>query len=203
VKALVAERGRDPDRVKVMPGMMPIVGDTDEQAREKAYELSNFADFEFLRKDLQSLIADLAGRPDFTIDDLELDQPIPFERLVEPNAVKGFQSRYEIFYNVARSGGTLRDSLRVLAGGRGHPVVVGTPADVADVMETWFSSGACDGFQLMTSDVFDALDAITDKLIPELQRRGLFRTEYPGTTLRESYGLDRPPGRATTRVPGR
>ncbi len=203
VKTLVGERGRDPERVHVMPGMMPIIGNTEEEAKQRAHELSNFADFDYLRKDLQSLIADLAGRPEFTIEDLDLDQPIPRERLVEPGSVKGFQSRYEIFYNVAQKGGTLRDSLRVLAGGRGHPVVVGTPQHVADVMEAWFTQRACDGFQLMTSHVFDGLDAITDKLIPELQRRGLFRTEYPGTTLRDTLGLDRPPGRPTTPVKAR
>jgi alkanesulfonate monooxygenase SsuD/methylene tetrahydromethanopterin reductase-like flavin-dependent oxidoreductase (luciferase family) len=110
------------------------------------------------------------------------------------------QSRYVIFHNLARAGKTLRDCLRVLAGGRAQPVAVGTVEQVADFMETWFTEGACDGFQLMPSHYFAGFDAITDQLIPELQARGLFRTEYTGTTLRDRYGLTRPGGRQTTPV---
>ena len=74
----------------------------------------------------------------------------------------------------------------------GDAVTAQDTQHVADVMEAWFTQRACDGFQLMTSHVFDGLDAITDKLIPELQRRGLFRTEYTGAMLREHYGLGWP-----------
>ena len=202
VKSLVREAGRDPDRVKVLPGLMPIVAETETEAGRIAHELSEFADFEHLRNDLQAHLADLAGLPEFTLEDLALDEPIPQERLIEPSAVQGFQSRYAVFYNLACEGKTLRDSLRVLAGGRGHPVVVGTPRQVANVMEAWFTQGACDGFQLVSPHYFDGLDAITEQLIPELQARGLFRTQYPGTTLRESYGLTRPSGRPTTPIGG-
>jgi alkanesulfonate monooxygenase SsuD/methylene tetrahydromethanopterin reductase-like flavin-dependent oxidoreductase (luciferase family) len=200
IKSLVREAGRDPDRVKVLPGLMPIVAETETEAARIAHELSEYADFEHLRNDLEKHLADLAGLPDFTLEDLALDEPIPQERLIEPSAVQGFQSRYAVFHSLACEGKSLRDSLRVLAGGRGHPVVVGTPEQVADVMETWFTQGACDGFQLVSPHYFDGLDAITEQLIPELRARGLFRTEYPGTTLRESYGLTRPAGRPTTPI---
>jgi N-acetyl-S-(2-succino)cysteine monooxygenase len=198
---LVREHGRDPEMVKVMPPLMPIIGDTEAEAEAIAYDLSEFADFEYLRQYMQSWLVAPAGRSDLTIEDLDLDQPIPAEWLVDPSSVQGLQSRYESFSNFVRAGKTLRDCLRIFASGRGQLVVVGTVQQVADVMETWFAESACDGFQLTPSHYWSGFDAITDHLIPELQARGLFRTEYPGTTLRDTYGLRRPPGRPTTAVP--
>ncbi|MCU1345779.1 MAG: ssuD, partial [Acidimicrobiia bacterium] len=78
------------------------------------------------------------------------------------------------------------------AGGRGHRVFAGTPVQVADQIEEWFEAGAADGFNIMPPLLPQGLDAFVDLVVPELQRRGLFRTEYTGTTLREHYGLSRP-----------
>ncbi len=200
IKRMVSDCGRDPEVVKVMPGIMPIIGDTKADAERAAHELSGFADFEFLRQYIQTWLVAPAGRPDLTIDDLDLDQPIPADWLVDPSLIDTNQSRYKGFSSFVRAGRTLRDCLRLLASGRGQPVVVGTPRQVADFMETWFTEGACDGFQLLPSHYFAGFDSITDKLIPELQARGLFRTEYPGTTLRDTYGLRRPAGRPSTPV---
>ncbi len=195
VKQLARANGRDPAGVKILPGLLPIIGETEADARRIAHELAELADFDVVRHDLQSLIVD-SGVTNFNIEDLDYDEPIPLDRLVDPSAVPGNRSRYEIFHALAASGHTLEEVLRVLSVGRGHPVVIGTAQQVADVIEQWFLEEACDGFQLQASHYFAGLDAISGKLVPELQRRGLFRTEYPGTTLRESYDLPRPPSRS-------
>ncbi len=91
-----------------------------------------------------------------------------------------------------RDNPTLRELLHRLAGGRGHNVVHGTPVQVADTIQEWFESGAADGFNVMPPLYPQLLDAFTEKVVPILQERGLFRTEYAGSTLREHYGLPRP-----------
>jgi len=87
---------------------------------------------------------------------------------------------------------TLRQIIARLGGGRGHRVVAGTPEQIADAIESWFRAGAADGFNIMPPILPTGLDDFVDHVVPELQRRGLFRTEYTGTTLRDHYGLPRP-----------
>ena len=91
-----------------------------------------------------------------------------------------------------RHGSTVRQLIHELAGGGGHRVIVGTPEQVADDIERWFRGGAADGFNLMPDALPDGLEAFTEGVVPILQRRGLFRTEYQGTTLRDHLGLARP-----------
>ena len=103
-------------------------------------------------------------------------------------------SRAQIMIDVARRNNfTIRDLYRHIAGARGHYQVNGTPSDIADMMEQWVSERACDGFNVMPPLFPDSLQEFVDLVIPELQRRGVFRTRYEATTLRGNLGLTRPP----------
>jgi len=93
---------------------------------------------------------------------------------------------------VERERPTLRELLHRLAGARGHHVVAGSPTDIADIITEWFLNGAADGFNVMPPLYPQLLEAFTEKVVPILQDRGLFRTEYTGTTLRDHFGLSRP-----------
>ncbi len=124
---------------------------------------------------------DLSGYP--------LDEPLPELPLTET----GQRSRQQLLSSLAKDGQlTLRQLALKIAGGRGHLSVVGTAADVADVLQQWFEQGGADGFNLMPPTVPDGLDDFARLVVPELQRRGLFRTRYEGRTLRENLGLARP-----------
>jgi alkanesulfonate monooxygenase SsuD/methylene tetrahydromethanopterin reductase-like flavin-dependent oxidoreductase (luciferase family) len=90
---------------------------------------------------------------------------------------------------------TLRELLAKLGGGRGHQVVAGTPEQIADHIELWFTNGAADGFNVMPPLLPSGLEDFVSFVVPELRKRGLFRSEYTGTTLREHYGLSRPVSR--------
>ena len=123
--------------------------------------------------------------------DADLDAPLP---PVPPvSAIRGNKSRAQLIHDLAaRENLTVREILVRLAGGRGHRVLVGTPEQVADDLQTWFERGAADGFNIMAPTLPGGLEAFVDEVVPVLQRRGLFRTEYEGRTLREHYGLARP-----------
>jgi hypothetical protein len=111
----------------------------------------------------------------------------------DPSSVEAARSRTEVILNlVRRDRPTLRQLLGYLAMARGHYVMAGTPEQVADLIEDWFADGAADGFNIMPPVLPAQLDTFTAEVIPLLQRRGLFRTEYAGTTLREHYGLPSP-----------
>jgi alkanesulfonate monooxygenase SsuD/methylene tetrahydromethanopterin reductase-like flavin-dependent oxidoreductase (luciferase family) len=106
---------------------------------------------------------------------------------------RGHQSRARLITELARSENlTLRQLLLRLAGGRGHRTIAGTAIQIADELETWFTQGAADGFNIMPQLMNGGLDDFIGLVVPELQRRGLFRTEYSGRTLREHYGLPHP-----------
>ncbi|MGF7035066.1 FMN-dependent oxidoreductase (nitrilotriacetate monooxygenase family) [Paenibacillus mucilaginosus] len=184
VKARAARFGRDPQTVKILPGICPVIGATEEEAREKEarlHELSN----------PQHSLLQLSNRLGIDLTGYPLDAPFP--ELPEPEAVRGHQSRARLIAELARSEGlTLRGLLERLAGGRGHRTFTGTPVQVADQLEAWFRGGAADGFNVMPQLTHEGLPDFLDKVVPELQRRGLFRTEYSGSTLREHYRLPRP-----------
>jgi FMN-dependent oxidoreductase (nitrilotriacetate monooxygenase family) len=189
LKRRIAEKGRDPDRVKILPGVMPIVAETQQEAEQLADELSELIDFE-------TGFARLRANMDLP-EGLDLDERIPEDLLPDPGTVQGVRSRYEVLYKLATvEGYTPRQLIKVLSSSGGHFVIVGAAEQVADRMQSWFSSGACDGFNVQPPYMMDGFRAITDDLIPILQERGLFRTEYLGTTLREHLGLERPLTRA-------
>ena len=108
-------------------------------------------------------------------------------------ATEGWQSRQDLFVNLARREGlSIRQLYQRIASARGHLTVVGTAKGIADQMEYWFTTGAADGFNVLAPTLPDGLSEFAEQVIPELQRRGLFRREYSGSTLRDHLGLARP-----------
>jgi FMN-dependent oxidoreductase (nitrilotriacetate monooxygenase family) len=189
LKQRIADKGRDPDRVRILPGVMPIVADTEQQAQQLAEDLSELIDFE-------TGFARLRANMDLA-EDLDLDERIPDHLLPDPSMVQGVRSRYEVLYKLATvEGYTPRQLIKVLSSSGGHFGIVGTAEQVADRMQHWFASGACDGFNIQPPYMMDGFTAITDELIPILRERDLFRSEYEGTTLRDHLGLERPVPRA-------
>ena len=187
LKRLAAAEGRNPAHVLILPGLCPMIGSTEAEARRLEREVNDLADPVVGRKRLSGRF----GGYDFS--DLPLDRPLVPEDFPDPGTVEAARSRTEVILNlVRRNKPTLRQLLGYLAGARGHYVTAGTPEQVADLIEDWFAEGAADGFNIMPPLLPAQLDVFSAEVIPLLQRRGLFRTEYTGTTLREHYGLSWP-----------
>jgi len=131
-------------------------------------------------------------------DTLKLDRPLP--AAVHARAsVRGAQSRYQLIVELARRDQlTVRQLIGRLGRGRGHRTSAGTPEQVADTIEEWSAAGAADGFNVMPPALPSGLETFVEHVIPILQKRGLARTEYVGTTLRDHYGLPRPPSQFAT-----
>ena len=182
VMARLPAFGRAPGDVCIMPGLYPVVGRTQAEAEDK-----------FAR--LQALIEPSVGIAilEHTIgvhglSAHDLDGPVP-----DMSITNGPRSRQALLLEAARRDGlTLRQLCQLNAGPRGHVLACGTPAHIADTMEHWFRDGAADGFNVMPAWLPGSLDDFVDSVVPELQRRGIYRTAYTGTTLREHLGLARP-----------
>ena len=184
LKRLVAAEGRNPVHVLILPGLSPMIGSTETQARGLAREVNDLTDPVVGSKRLSGRF----GGHDFS--HLPLDRPLVPEDFPDPNAIQAARSRTEVILNlVQREQPTLRQLLASLAGARGHFTAAGTPEQIADLIEDWFSDGAADGFNIMPPLLPSMLDVFSAEVIPLLQRRGLFRTAYAGKTLREHYGL--------------
>jgi alkanesulfonate monooxygenase SsuD/methylene tetrahydromethanopterin reductase-like flavin-dependent oxidoreductase (luciferase family) len=170
-----------------MPGVFPVIGRTESEAKAKFDELQDL----ILPEVGLSLLSGLIGG--FDLSKYPIDGALP--ELPETNNMK---SRQALMYDIARKRNfTIRDLYLWVAGARGHWTVIGTASQVADQLQSWFEHEAADGFNLMPPVLPTGLDDIVEHLVPELQRRGLFRTEYEGTTLRENLGLERPRNRYT------
>ncbi|WP_207891531.1 LLM class flavin-dependent oxidoreductase [Nocardioides jejuensis] len=187
IKAKAVGFGRDPESVKVLPGISPFIGDTEAEARELYEEFNRLTVPAYGLKQLEGI----AG---ISLSHLELDEPVPADIFGGAgNVLDNNRSRLQVVANIVeRDRPTVRQLLHRLAGGRGHNVVHGTPVQIADTIQEWFEGGAADGFNVLPPLYPQHLDAFTSKVVPILQERGLFRTEYTGSTLREHYGLDRP-----------
>ncbi|MBL6456279.1 LLM class flavin-dependent oxidoreductase [Belnapia sp. T6] len=185
VKGRMAKYGRRPDSLKIMPGLMAIPGRTRQEAHDR-YEI------------LQELIHPIVGLSAIagSLGDLSahpLDGPVP--EPVNPRML----SRAKILLDMARRDDlTIRQLYLAIAGGNGHRTVIGTPADIADAMEEWFTGGGADGFNILPPWLPGGLEEVVDQVVPELQRRGLFRTAYEGRTLRDLLGADPAPNRHVT-----
>jgi alkanesulfonate monooxygenase len=190
VKGRLAAYGRDPDHLKIMPGVFPVVGRTEQEAEDKFGELQGLIHPEVGLSLLSGMIGvDLSGHP--------VDGPLP--DLPESN---GGKSRQDLLIRLARRENlTIRQLYLRIAGARGHRQIRGTPQTIADELEAWFRGGAADGFNIMPPMLPGSLDDFVELVIPELQRRGLFRTEYEGRTLRENLGLPRPAWRPRSAPP--
>jgi FMN-dependent oxidoreductase (nitrilotriacetate monooxygenase family) len=187
LKKRIAAAGRDPDRVVILPGINPMIAGTEAEAQRLVDELNETADPEIGRRTLSSRF----GGHDFS--HLPLDVPLTTEDFPHPDTVHASRSRAEMVHGlISRESVTLRQLLAKLAGARGHFTFAGTPEQVADLIEDWYREGAADGFNVMPPIFPAMLDAFTSEVVPILQKRGIFRTEYTGSTLREHYGLDRP-----------
>lgn len=177
VKGRMAKYGRDPDTLKVMPGLSFAIGSSRQEAQDKFSALEEAVDFS---GELNLMGQDVSGFP--------LDGPLP--DLPEPENGKG---RWKQLTELARRENlTIRQLFLRFNAVRGHRVVIGTPVDIADQIQDWFERDAADGFNLIPPLLPSSLSEFVDLVVPELQRRGLFRTDYEGTTLRDHLGLPRP-----------
>ncbi len=181
LKQRLPAHGRNPRDIKVMPGVFPVIGRTRTEAEDKFAQLQDLVYPDVAISHLSGLI----GRD---LRDFDPHGPLPDLPVTE-----GYVSRQKLLADRAQ-----RDNLSILdlalsmAGARGHWQITGTPADIADALEERFEGGAADGFNIMAPILPGGLEDFVDFVIPELQRRGLFRTAYAGSTLRDHLGLPRP-----------
>jgi alkanesulfonate monooxygenase SsuD/methylene tetrahydromethanopterin reductase-like flavin-dependent oxidoreductase (luciferase family) len=181
LKARVMKHGRAPSEMAILPGVMPIIGETDEQAKEQLAQLQSW----LTSSNAITLVSQRIGHD---ITAYPLDGPIPNF----PTHTERGQAFSKALLDMARREKmTLRDLYNVTAAARGHWVIYGTPNRIADIFEEWFVGGLADGFVIMPAYFPGAFDAFVDSVVPELQRRELFRNEYAGTTLRSHLGLPR------------
>lgn len=177
-KQQVIDAGRNPDHLLILPGVMPIVGRTLQEAKETWRQLN-------LLVDIDNGIKQLSARFGLDMTQYPLDGPVP-----EIPAVEGNQSRVKLLTDLAeRENLTLRELAAIAAGSRGHRVIVGTAEDIADDLQLWLEQEGADGFNIMPAIIPEQLDLFVELVIPVLRARGLFRESYEFSTLRENLGL--------------
>lgn len=182
LKGRMAAYGRSPESLRVIAGVFPIVGGTMEEAQRKYDELQEL----ILPQIGLTRLSQLIG---FDVTELPLDQPLP-NVIPETNS---YQSRQQLIVEMARRENlTLRELYLKVVTAYGHRTVVGTPETVADALEEWWHGHAADGFMVMPPTLPAGIDDFTAGVVPELRRRGLFRDDYEGDTLRSHLGLERP-----------
>jgi N-acetyl-S-(2-succino)cysteine monooxygenase len=188
VKSRLAKYGRGEDEVKIMPGLLPIVGRTEAEAKAK-------------HEELQELIHPLVGLahvygPMGDLSGYDIDGPVPDP--IDPE----LRSRAKVMLDAARRENlTIRQLYLKVSAGRGHRSVVGTPSQVADTMQEWVTAGAADGFNIIPAQLPGGIEDFVELVVPELQERGLFRTAYESTTLRGNLGLPWPRNRFSSPHP--
>ncbi len=178
LKGRLGKYGRAPEALAVLPGVMPIIGDTDAAAKDKLSLLQSW-----LTPANAAVL--VSGRIGYDVSGYPLDGPVP----APPPSEGGRTFSRVLFETARRENMTLRDLYNLTAAARGHWVVCGTPQRIADTLEEWFVDGAADGFNILPPYFPGGFADFVDLVVPELQRRGLFRREYQGTTLRDHLGL--------------
>ncbi|MFN3766912.1 MAG: LLM class flavin-dependent oxidoreductase [Ectopseudomonas guguanensis] len=183
LKGRLAKYGRSEDELKIMPGVFVVVGASEAEAREKFEQFQQLVEPEVG----VALLGRMLGN--FDLSAYPLDGPLPDLPLTQD----GQQSRQKLLTEIAgQENLTLAQLGRRIAGGRGHHSLIGTPTQIADELQAWFEGRAADGFNVLVPHLPAGLEDFASQVVPELQRRGLFRTDYQGTTLREHLGLKRP-----------
>jgi N-acetyl-S-(2-succino)cysteine monooxygenase len=184
LKSRAARNGRPPNSILIMPGVLAVVGGSKAEAEDKYQRLQSLIHPELGVAYLSEMIGtDVSSYP--------LDGPLP-----EVPLTNSQQGRQKVIVEMARREGlTIRQLYQRVAGQRAHRTVCGTATDIADTLEHWYKSGAADGFNILTLTHPHGFIDFTTLVVPELQRRGLFRTAYEGATLRENLGLPRPANR--------
>jgi len=186
VKARLPKYGRTPEQLQILPGLSPILADTEAEAREIEEQL-------FELTDSKAAINRLSERLGIDFSGYSLDSPVPVDGAKGIETVNGMKGRHQLLLDlIERERPTFKQLITHLAGARGHLTFTGTPMQLADVVERWFRGHAADGFNLMPPIFPSGLDIFVDKVIPELQNRGLYRTSYEAPTLRGNLGLARP-----------
>jgi FMN-dependent oxidoreductase (nitrilotriacetate monooxygenase family) len=181
MKSRAAKYGRPPDSIKIMPGVLAVVGRSRAEAEDNYDRIQSLIHPELGVAFLSEMVAmDLSPYP--------LDGPMP-----EVPLTNSQQGRQKVIVEMARRDNlTIRQLYKKVAGTRAHRAVYGTAGDIADSLEHWYKTGAADGFNILTPTLPAGFEAFVEQVVPELQRRGLFRTQYEGRTLRENLGLARP-----------
>ena len=190
MKSRLGGFGRREEELMIMPGIFPVLGGTEAEAKANYDQIQALVHPVIAWSILKQYYVgvDLSG---YSLD----DRAPPLPAHTELN-----QSRLKLVSDLAARGLTLRELYLSLATARGHRTVVGTPEQVADAIEEWFTQGAADGFNIMPPILPTGLTDFVDQFVPILQTRGLYRTAYAGNTLRENLGLDRPANRFVQRA---
>ena len=184
LKSRLAAFGRCKDDLKILPGLLPIVGRTEAEARAKHEQLQELIHPLVGLAHIYGPMGDLSGHP--------LDGPVP-----EPKDPE-LRSRARLLLELARREDlTIRQLYLAASSGRGHRMVIGSPEQIADAMQQWVEAGAADGFNIIPTHLPEGIDDFVELVVPELQRRSLFRREYEGPALRDNLGLPVPENRHT------
>jgi len=192
LKGRVARFGRSPDELKILPGIVPFLGSTQAEADALEREFTELISPDYALRQLSNMLG-------IDVTQHDLDAPLP--PLGDVEVVEGHKSRFQLIKDLAeREQLTVRELIGKLGGGRGHRSFAGTPEALADDIERWITAGAADGFNIMPPYLPGGLEDFVDHVVPILQRRGLFRTEYTGSTLRDNYGLPEVDNSATDLV---
>jgi FMN-dependent oxidoreductase (nitrilotriacetate monooxygenase family) len=194
MKARARAWGRNPEHLKIMPGLSTVIGSTEQEAQRRCDALDSYQG----EDGLASQIAQRIGLP---VSALDLDGELPWDKISKVvDFERGSHGFLEAQLNLAR-----REKLTVRALSRrirsGHRLIVGSPEQVADTLEEWFLAGAADGFNLMPDMFPSGAEIFVDEVVPILRKRGIFRHDYSGTTLRDHLGLPHPANQYATAAP--
>lgn len=195
LKQRARNHGRPPESIAVLPGISLVIGGTEEEAQARKRELDELAG-------LGNVLPRYAARLGVSPTELDLDRPVPQHLLERIHNAPGSRGWADANFALAsQSGLTVRQI--IAQGGGGHRLIVGTPEQIADHIQTWFEARAADGFNIMSDIYPDGLAAFADHVVPVLQGRGLFRTEYESSTLRSHYGVQAPENRHSSKPAAR